>query len=324
MSSEKAINRHHYRTKTIERISGCQKQMLKSVDNYELMSEYREIMHMVFFSFHNDSNLDWEINREYRDQFYRDLDKIMLDNFRSWMNKVLDGNLVSINAVYDMIEMHSFNGDEVLLVQMEISVDKWVFVNMGPVRQLSSITKNRQSVHENVVEEATTKGISILVAFPIPKKQDVISEIGAAFKKLIVEPQLEKVIADIKDMESRISVMKKDENLYRKVLNGVWAKIGSYTDAGVRTELIKRLYDECLDSLETCADGHVGRLVNVFCGFDDKFVPQMTKMEYFRENIGLIAANDLASRELKVKHTKKLMDDVGMPEEEREAWFQAL
>jgi len=322
MSSEKDSFR--YRNKTLQRISGCQKQMLKSADNYELMSEYREIMHSVYLEYYNDCNLAWEINRERRDNFYRDVDKIMLDNFRSWMNEVLNGNLVSIKTVYDMIEMHAFNGDDIILVQMEISVDKWVFVNIGPVKQLSHITSNRQSVHENVVEDATRKGISILVAFPIPKKQNTISEIEIAFKKLIVEPQLKKVIADIKDMESRISVVKKDENLYRKVLNGLWAKIRSYTDADVRRELVKRLYDECLDSLETCADGHVGRLVNVLCGFDDDFVPQMSKMEYFRNNIGLIAANDLASHELKVKHAKKLMDDVGMPEEERLAWFQAL
>jgi hypothetical protein len=73
-----------------------------------------------------------------------------------------------------------------------------------------------------------------------------------------------------------------------------------------------------------CADGHVGRLINVLSGFDDDFSTQISKMEYFQNNIALIAANDLASQEAKIRHAVKLMNDVGMPEEEREAWLQAL
>jgi hypothetical protein len=47
-------------------------------------------------------------------------------------------------------------------------------------------------------------------------------------------------------------------------------------------------------------------------------------MEYFQNNIALIAANDLASQEATIRQAVKLMNDVGMPEEEREAWLQAL
>jgi hypothetical protein len=47
-------------------------------------------------------------------------------------------------------------------------------------------------------------------------------------------------------------------------------------------------------------------------------------MEYFQNNIALIAENDLATPEAKIQHAKKLMDDMGMPEEEREAWLEAL
>jgi hypothetical protein len=47
-------------------------------------------------------------------------------------------------------------------------------------------------------------------------------------------------------------------------------------------------------------------------------------MDYFQNNMALIAGNDLATTELKIQHAVKLMNDVGMPEEERGAWLEAL
>ena len=131
------------------------------------------------------------------------------------------------------------------------------------------------------------------------------------------------MIEDMKDWGSRDQVMDPHENLYRKVLRGLWAKIKMY-EGEVRDELVKRLWEECQEAVDMCADGHVGRLVNVLNGFDDRFGSQISRMEYFQNNIALIAENDLAPREAKIQHAVKLMDEMGMPEEEREAWLEAL
>jgi len=311
-----------YRKMTLQRISSAHKEMLKNVHNYEEMLHYSDTVSDLYFRYYYACDLGSSLKKEEKDEFYRNVDKILIDNWRSWVIQVLDGKLVALETVYDMIYRQPFDED-MLVSQLETIVDNWVLANKGPVVPLSRISNNRQSVHEGLIEDATKKGISILTEFPVPLRQSTISEIGEAFKKIICPDKLSSVIMDMKDWGSRESVMKKRENLYRGVLRGLWAKIKTY-EGEVRTELVKRLWEECLESVEMCADGHVGRLVNVLSGFDDDFGPQISKMEYFQNNIALIAANDLATPEAKIRHAVKLMDDMGMPEQEREAWLQAL
>jgi hypothetical protein len=117
--------------------------------------------------------------------------------------------------------------------------------------------------------------------------------------------------------------MKKDENLYKSTLRGLWAKIKGF-EPEIRDELIKRLFEEASEAVGLCADGHVGRLCNVLVGFDPEFTSSLSPMEYFQNNIALIAENIHAPHESKLIQAKSLMDEVGMPEKERAAWFDAL
>jgi hypothetical protein len=47
-------------------------------------------------------------------------------------------------------------------------------------------------------------------------------------------------------------------------------------------------------------------------------------MEYFQNNIALIAENVHAPHASKILQAKALMDEIKMPEEERAAWLEAL
>jgi hypothetical protein len=47
-------------------------------------------------------------------------------------------------------------------------------------------------------------------------------------------------------------------------------------------------------------------------------------MEYFQNTIALIAGNIHAPMSTKILQAKALMDEMKMPEEEREAWLDAL
>jgi hypothetical protein len=313
-----------YRKITLQKISTAHKEMLKNVHNYEERDKYASKLCYIYDIYYDDCDFSMEINRDQYDEFIRDSDKIIIDNWRSWVTEVLGRDLVLLDTVEEFILFHEdLTTSEMLVTQLEIIVNNWVLANRGPVVPLSQISNNKQSVHDSVVEDATEKGISILVEFPVPFGQSTISEIEVAFKKIVCDYEVSPVITDMKDWGSREVVMKKGENLYRKVLRGLWAKMKTY-EGEVHTELVKRLWEECLEAVEMCADGHVGRLVNVLTGFDDNFGPQISKMEYFQNNIALIAENDLATPEAKIQHAKKLMDDMGMPEEEREAWLEAL
>ena len=44
-----------------------------------------------------------------------------------------------------------------------------------------------------------------------------------------------------------------------------------------RTELTKRLQQECAEAFGLCCAGHINRLCNVMVGFDDRFVQEVKK-----------------------------------------------
>ena len=146
----------------------------------------------------------------------------------------------------------------------------------------------------------------------------------AYYEKLYAaESKIKTTLEDMKDWGNRPSVMKKGENVYKATLRGLWAKIKTY-EPEVRVELVKRLFEEAYEAVGLCADGHVGRLCNVFVGFDSEFSSSLSPMEYFQNNIALIAGNIHAPQASKILQAKALMDDMKMPEEEREAWLEAL
>ena len=134
---------------------------------------------------------------------------------------------------------------------------------------------------------------------------------------------IEKTIADMRDWGKRTSVMKKGENVYRATLRGLWAKIKTFQQEQ-KDELVKRLFEECQESVEQCADGHVGRLCNVLVGFDADFTCSLSPMEYFQNTIALIAENTHSTHEIKIQQSVALMNEVGMPEGERQVWLDAF
>jgi hypothetical protein len=147
---------------------------------------------------------------------------------------------------------------------------------------------------------------------------------SAYYKKLYAaESKITKTLEDMKEWGKRPSVMKKGENVYKATLRGLWAKIKTY-EPELKGELVKRLFEEAYEAIGLCADGHVGRLCNVLVGFDPEFSCSLSPMEYFQNNIALIAGNIHAPQSTKILQARALMDDVKMPEEEREAWLEAL
>ena len=137
------------------------------------------------------------------------------------------------------------------------------------------------------------------------------------------ESKIKKTLEDMKDWGRRPSVMAKGENVYKATLRGLWAKIKTY-EPELKVELVKRLFEEASEAVGLCADGHVGRLCNVLVGFDPEFTCSLSPMEYFQNNIALIAGNIHAPMSTKILQAKALMDDIKMPEEEREAWLDAF
>lgn len=202
-------------------------------------------------------------------------------------------------------------------------VNIWAMRIAGPVENLGKVANDSQSVHSVSATKSTNEGIFILEKQEIPPSQKTLKEIQDTWILRFDSLKVERVIADMKDWGSRSQVMDKKKNVYKSVLRGLWAKIKSFTDEEMKTELVKRLFEECTEALGMCADGHVGRLVNVLVGFDEQFKNNISPKEYFQNNMALIAKSDVPLT-FKIDQAKRLMDDIEMPAEEREAWLEAM
>jgi hypothetical protein len=72
-----------------------------------------------------------------------------------------------------------------------------------------------------------------------------------------------------------------------------------------------------------CAQGHLSRLANVLVGFEEGALAPVNPKELFQNEISLLAGKDMPE-EVKMKEAIALMDTYTIPEEERQAWLDAL
>lgn len=269
----------------------------------------------LFLEYVENDNIPYQMKM----RFEKDLSNFMVNFLIERYNTWLEYKLITIRKLEVYID-NQFIDD--VYHRMRSMIDLWNITYKGPVPKLRDISADSQSVHTGVVVKGTNNGILLLSKVDVQGGQKTLSEIMASWA---LKPDIQKmnVYKDMKDWGSRATVMSNKENVYKVVLRGLWAKIKSIADVEVRSELIERLWQECYDSLQLCADGHVARLVNVMVGFDDAFTNNLSPMEYFQHNISLIAASSVPLKQ-KIEQARLLMDDINMREEERAAWLEAF
>lgn len=260
-----------------------------------------------------------EITDDNKDILHMEIVEFIVPFCRVRYEQMLAQGTKTIQAIDELIFDLPF---EEVRMRMWSMIDIWTMTYKGPVPELRDIASSEQSVHTTVVLKATNDGIGILSDISVPDGQKTIAEICLAWFKLYTSNQIEKVMKDMKFWGSKPTVMHKTKNVYKDVLRGLWAKIKTYKGE-LYKELLKRLWEECWESIGLCADGHVGRLVNVLVGFDEEFKNDVSPMVYFQNNIALIADAN-TPLEFKVQQAKKLMDEIGMPEAQRGDWLSAF
>ena len=311
-----SINSTRYRRQLLERVEALHKRRLGDLDGD---SKYNSVkLNDLLVDYFLDSNISPEDAVIMQDKLCQKLAK----NFIEWAIPLLNGKILAIDDMEDYIHVQEFA--EVRAILWPILDDVWTPAYRGPVINLGAMADHGQSVHMKEIETTTKTGIALLQEMNIPEGQNTLREIEWAFSLVVDDKKaVSKVIADMKTWGAKKTVMDTKKNIYRPTLRGLWAKIKTYDD-DTKFELIQRLYEEASESLEMCADGHVARLVNVLVGFDDNFKLQISPMEYFQENIAKISENTVAPLEFKIEQVKRLMDDINMPEDQREAWISAL
>ena len=250
----------------------------------------------------------------------KDLCDFMVSHLQERYEGMLIRKKISLEGIRLLIDKQPIDNVYWRIMDM---VNIWAMRIAGPVENLGKIATDTQSVHTVSVTKSTNDGIFILEKQEVSSRQKTINEIREVWLEKFDPQQVERLIRDMKDWGSRPQVMDKKKNVYKAVLRGLWAKIKTFEDKELKAELIKRLFEECSEALGMCADGHVGRLVNVLIGFDEQFKSNISPKEYFQNNMALIAKSDVPLA-FKMDQAKKLMDEADVPAEEREAWLEAF
>jgi hypothetical protein len=192
--------------------------------------------------------------------------------------------------------------------------------------ELKQFVEDRQNVHTRVISNQTDKSLKIIDATVVLPGQKTIGEIVMAWMDSGIQWQdIDPVYKDMEHWGKESFIYADDDYLYRKTLRSLWALIKSYNGKGdIYNELVKRLWEECHDSVEMCGQGHITRLANVMVGFHEGFLTPKSTKEDFQDKMANIAANGNISVKEKTEQAIILMNSINMPEEEREAWLDAF
>lgn len=255
----------------------------------------------------------------YYTHIFNDLCDFMVSHLQERYEGMLIRKKISLEKIRELVNNQPINNVYWRIIDM---VNIWAMRIAGPVENLGKVAIDTQSIHSVSATRSTNDGIFILEKQEVPSGQKTLDEIRETWLKRFNPEQVERLIRDMKDWGSRAQVMDKKKNLYKSVLRGLWAKIKSF-DLELQAELVRRLFEECSEALGMCADGHVGRLVNVLIGFDEQFKSNISPKEYFQNNMALIAMSEVPLA-FKIDQAKRLMDEVDIPQEERATWLEAF
>ena len=189
--------------------------------------------------------------------------------------------------------------------------------------QLARIARDNQNVHTNPVVQQTNQNLKKLLEVndPVPADMD---KIGITW--IIYEVGSWKNVGEtIDDMQRWYDVETcKSENdwLYRKALDGLYTYLKRLPKE-LEQELWRRFYEECMESVSMCCEGHLSRLANVMVGFDESFVPQQSVGEILQEKMAAIN-NSNSPLEWKLIAAKAVLLDLHIPEDQHRSWLDAI
>jgi hypothetical protein len=192
---------------------------------------------------------------------------------------------------------------------------------------LSSLASDKQNIHTGAVNikanEAMDSILKTVVTEDIFEVIELIWHRWYNFRS--TSPFFAPVGEDIKRYALDIFYIRDGENVqelrYQRLLSCVVTKIEL---SETKNELYIRLWEECLDSLGMCFQGHMSRLCNVFSGFD----PDLPLVASRGEQIQA-AFQDLSTKNLfffqKKEEAFKIFERFSIEDEEtKEAWLEVL
>jgi phosphomevalonate kinase len=182
---------------------------------------------------------------------------------------------------------------------------------------LQRLALDAQNVHTKEVSAQTSDAQEYLLKTEVPEGQDTLAELETAWAG---KSQRKKVMRDVKNWYDMKECVKKNDRLYKRMLDGLWARIKVHKE---QTELTQRLWEEAFESVDKCCQGHLSRLANVLVGFTEEVKAEVPIGEILQQRIAAIAEKDIGV-EYKVCEAWAVFEELKVPMAERDAWIEAF
>jgi hypothetical protein len=203
----------------------------------------------------------------------------------------------------------------------------WTYAELDNVIPINpyilEFVQDNQNVHTTVVSKESNKITDKLLKYTEGKEYDPTNCMSFGWFLVmwtIDELDVKEVQLDMKHWFETPTCIKKNDYLYNRLLTGLFCYIVSKPEE-LQKELLKRTFEECVDSIGMCCQGHLTRLTNVLVGFDPDCIAQ--EKVSLQDKMAEIAALTVSVDEKKEQATK-VMDELKIPTEERGAWLEAL
>ena len=200
-------------------------------------------------------------------------------------------------------------------------------VAVPPRNTLAAIAVDRQSVHTWVVSKQTNEGVAKLLAEVVPESQQTMMEIWNMWtcsSKQKYNPRLTLMLfGDMLKWYETSTCKTTNDFLYKKLIDGLWARVQRTEDKELRAELRLRVAQEVVESEDMCCEGHISRLVNVLVGFDDAFKAPVSVGEILQQKMAAIVGKEIET-EVKQSEARSVFAELGIPVAEQAAWLEAF
>lgn len=201
--------------------------------------------------------------------------------------------------------------------------------NLGPpappLAGLAALAQDGQNVHTAVVTRQTNGATEKLLSIKVPESQQTEKTLALVWLRGldVSYSTFLRVAPDINRWFNTKDCRIVDDNLYRKLLRGLVALIGQEKDSERKTELYRRLWEECCEATGMCCEGHISRLCNVLVGFDDAFQPPVPFGEILQSKMAAISGMAVSDEE-KRRQATAFFDEHKVPQEDRVSWLEAF
>ena len=192
----------------------------------------------------------------------------------------------------------------------------------GPAGSLAAIAASTQNIHAPAVVEQAKRGMEFLLAVKVPEgQQDAVLDELAAFWPA---PRMAPLRADIRMWWNKETCFTPGDWMYRRLLTGLWTYIKSQEDAERRTELGKRMFEECTEAMKMCCQGHTNRLVNVLGGFVEgiDIAVKQSKGEILQQRFAVIG--NIEDEEERYVQATQVLAELGVGADEAGPWLDAI